>query len=485
PPYLAWLKSPSLTTYLTHTFDEHDLDSGASYTALATQLLHHASGRGAVFDYLCQSIQQAPTAPEAWVARALALNHAPLIQASWEEAARKGSEREPFLPEFVEKFHDKFKDVLVAGGKGELNRPMVDAVARFMYQLTGPLVRELGSALDHGMAFAALPLPSKWQLGLLGAVARAETPTLRMVDLRGTRSFSEATKLLAKLVSSLGAGPAGAARGAVRPTLRPVMDTAERYPFRAVMLVDEAKVAQLEGSGGAALKAGMAEALSAREFDDVMQESVGKLASLEVKVAVVQAILSSITLYLSYGKLMKAEEDKVWSERINVAGGVIGLVGGLTEATGTVLEKTPWGQTRLSWQFRFQAVVIESRAGWFTGMGKLMGVVGGVIGGVLAIKDGFETVEKHTVIGILLIGLGGTSVIVALALIVVGTSGIGIILGLIIAAIMVVVYWIKPNALQDWLIDTQFGLQSDGWGKAAPFKGLVQQKIALEALCKG
>ncbi|RBE16362.1 hypothetical protein BRL71_17150, partial [Xanthomonas oryzae pv. oryzae] len=307
PPYLAWLKSPSLTTYLTHTFDEHDLDSGASYTALATQLLHHASGRGAVFDYLCQSIQQAPTAPEAWVARALALNHAPLIQASWEEAARKGSEREPFLPEFVEKFHDKFKDVLVAGGKGELNRPMVDAVARFMYQLTGPLVRELGSALDHGMAFAALPLPSKWQLGLLGAVARAETPTLRMVDLRGTRSFSEATKLLAKLVSSLGAGPAGAARGAVRPTLRPVMDTAERYPFRAVMLVDEAKVAQLEGSGGAALKAGMAEALSAREFDDVMQESVGKLASLEVKVAVVQAILSSITLYLSYGKLMKAE----------------------------------------------------------------------------------------------------------------------------------------------------------------------------------
>ncbi|RBF24373.1 hypothetical protein BRM44_16785, partial [Xanthomonas oryzae pv. oryzae] len=206
---------------------------------------------------------------------------------------------------------------------------------------------------------------------------------------------------------------------------RPVMDTAERYPFRAVMLVDEAKVAQLEGSGGAALKAGMAEALSAREFDDVMQESVGKLASLEVKVAVVQAILSSITLYLSYGKLMKAEEDKVWSERVNVAGGVIGLVGGLTEATGTVLEKTPWGQTRLSWQFRFQAVVIESRAGWFTGMGKLMGVVGGVIGGVLAIKDGIETRKKHPVITVLLIGLGAASIFSAVMLIFTSVAGIG------------------------------------------------------------
>ncbi|RBE27720.1 hypothetical protein BRN01_11580, partial [Xanthomonas oryzae pv. oryzae] len=258
----------------------------------------------------------------------------------------------------------------------------------------------------------------------------------------------------------------------------------ERYPFRAVMLVDEAKVAQLEGSGGAALKAGMAEALSAREFDDVMQESVGKLASLEVKVAVVQAILSSITLYLSYGKLMKAEQDKVWSERVNVAGGVIGLVGGLTEATGTVLEKTPWGQTRLSWQFRFQAVVIESRAGWFTGTGKLMGVVGGVIGGVLAIKDGIETFKKHQVIGGLLATLGAASLIAAMMLIFTATAGIGLIVGLIIAALMAVVYWIKPNALQDWLVDTQYGKADEGGGAPSSFKGLAQQQIALEALSK-
>ncbi|WEE97150.1 hypothetical protein MJJ08_18540 [Xanthomonas oryzae] len=78
-----------------------------------------------------------------------------------------------------------------------------------------------------------------------------------------------------------------------------VMDDGRALSVPAVMLVDEAKVAQRYG---AALKAG--EALSAREFDDVMQES-GKLASLEVKVAVVQAILSSIT-YL--WQTMKAEQ---------------------------------------------------------------------------------------------------------------------------------------------------------------------------------
>ncbi|MFC7521247.1 T6SS effector BTH_I2691 family protein [Xanthomonas populi] len=381
-PYLAWLKSTALSNYLSHNFDPDALGSGASYTALATQMLHNASGRGAVFEYLLASLQQDPSKPESWVTRALNLNYAPLIQATWNDAAKKGTESDPLLPEFVEKFHDKFKDVLVAGAKGELTRPYTDGIARLMYQVSGPIVHQVGKALDSGGAFAALGLPSKWQLGLLGAVARSENPTLRMVDLRGTRTLSEATKLLANLVASLGGGQEGALRGAVRPTLRPVLDTAERYPFRAVMLIDESKIAQLQGKSGAALKAGVADALSAQQFDTLMQDTVGKIASVEVKVAVAQAILSSITLYLSYGKLMKAEDDKVWSERVNMAGGVIGLVGGLTETTGMILEKTPWGQTRLSWQFKFQAVVIESRASWFTGTGKIMGVVGGVIGGV-------------------------------------------------------------------------------------------------------
>ncbi len=103
--------------------------------------------------------------------RALNLNYAPFIQATWNDAAKKGSETDPFLPEFVEKFHDKFKDVLVAGAKGELTKPYTDGIARLMYQLSGPIVHELGKALDSGATFAALGLPSKWQLGLLATVS--------------------------------------------------------------------------------------------------------------------------------------------------------------------------------------------------------------------------------------------------------------------------------------------------------------------------
>ncbi|WP_230938741.1 hypothetical protein, partial [Xanthomonas translucens] len=80
-----------------------------AYTALATQMLSSASasasasasGRGAVFDYLLESLQQDPSKPESWVTRALNLNYAPLIQATWNDAAKKGSETDPFLPEFV------------------------------------------------------------------------------------------------------------------------------------------------------------------------------------------------------------------------------------------------------------------------------------------------------------------------------------------------------------------------------------------------
>nr|WP_243865893.1 T6SS effector BTH_I2691 family protein [Burkholderia pseudomallei] len=44
-PYLAWLRSGAFSSYLSHNFDSKDLDSGASYTELVTQVIHNASGR--------------------------------------------------------------------------------------------------------------------------------------------------------------------------------------------------------------------------------------------------------------------------------------------------------------------------------------------------------------------------------------------------------------------------------------------------------
>ncbi|UEQ18663.1 hypothetical protein [Xanthomonas oryzae] len=80
--------------------------------------------------------------------------------------------------------------------------------------------------------------------------------------------------------------------------------------------------------------------------------------------------------------------------------------------------------------------------------------------------------------------MGFSSIIAACALLIVGTAGIGVIIGLIVAVIMTVVYWIKPNAIQDWLIDTQFGINSQRGAKLTSFKGLAEQQIALEKISK-
>lgn len=75
-----------------------------------------------------------------------------------------------------------------------------------------------------------------------------------------------------------------------------------------------------------------------------------------------------------------------------------------------MLEKTAWGAIKTSWQFKFQAIQIESRASWMTGIGKILGVVGGVVGGVFAVKDSYEMRERHPVFAIAMLTLGTFSI---------------------------------------------------------------------------
>ncbi|WP_256721537.1 hypothetical protein, partial [Burkholderia pseudomallei] len=68
------------------------------------------------------------------------------------------------------------------------------------------------------------------------------------------------------------------------------------------------------------------------------------------------------------------------------------------------------GAIKTSWQFKFQAIQIESRASWMTGLGKILGVVGGVVGGVFAVKDSYEMRERHPVFAIAMLTLGTFSI---------------------------------------------------------------------------
>ena len=154
-PYLAWLKSQVLQNYLTHSYDPRDIDSGEAYTNLVTALIHNGSGRTAVLDYLEQSLQQDPRHPDAWVMRAVALNHEPLIAGWTDKALEKATTTDSIWKELAEKFHDKFKDVIIDGAKSELKKPYLDAVARCVYQFSGAAIANLSMAIDRGLTTVA------------------------------------------------------------------------------------------------------------------------------------------------------------------------------------------------------------------------------------------------------------------------------------------------------------------------------------------
>ncbi len=59
------------------------------------------------------------------------------------------------------------------------------------------------------------------------------------------------------------------------------------------------------------------------------------------------------------------------------------------------------------------------------------------------------------------------------------TAGIGFVLMLVIGAIVTIISWITPDALQDWLG------KSLTFGKGGRFDGPVAQAMALKALATG
>ncbi|WNC92903.1 T6SS effector BTH_I2691 family protein [Paraburkholderia sp. FT54] len=480
-PYLAWLKSQALQSYLTHNYDSHQIDSGEAYTHLVTALIHDASGRTAVLDYLSQCVQQDPRHPDAWVMRALALNHEPLIAAWTDQALEKATAKDSIWKDLAEKFHDKFKDVIIEGARSNLKKPYLDAVARCVYQFSGAAISNLSMAFDRVLAIGgSKALPSTWLMAVLGAVAREGNADLILVDLRGQWSRKDAARSLAGMLARLSGGGAQMYRSGVRAALDKLAGTAnELHPYHGVMLVDKAKAQKLMGLSGAARQAALADLLTPAQFDEIMQDSVGKLGNMEVKSGVVQMVLSAITLRSAFKEMMKADSGQVLGKTVNFAAGLVGLLGGIGQTTGSLLEKTAWGTARTARQLKFMAIEMETRAGWFTGVGKLMGVVGGVVAGVLAIIDGIQTRHKHPVLGYLNVVLGGISVLAAFLLLGASTAGIGLLVGVAIGAIMVVVAWLTPNALQDWLS------QSLTFGKSKRYEGPVAQAFALQTLAQG
>ena len=483
-PYVAWLKSETLQRYFTHNFDPNDVRSGEAYLGVVGDLIAEASGRSTVFQHLTELVQQDPRQSNAWLSRALALNHTPLIQA-WSTVALENASESAFSwAVMAEKFHERLKDIVGEALENHPDHPSASPYTakfdRLVFQICGPLVLQLSKGIDRSVAAS---FPTCFQMGALCAVAKATNPDLVPVDLRGMWTRKEAARTLAGMLAKQSGGNANAYRSAVRAALDQLPDAdGSPHPYHGVMLVDTAKARELAGMTKAQQNAAIRGLLTPRQFDEILQESVGRIANLHVKGAAIQLVLSCITLLSAYSEMMHAKPDDAFAKKVNFAGGLIGVIGGMSYGVGKGLENTAYGAAPLAKQYKFFAIEITKRAGWFTGVGTLLGAIGGVIYGVLAIKDGVELWNNHKWLAAFSYLAGFASITISLIAIFYRAASVLVLglAGLIVAIVLVVVAWLKPNAIQDWLESTM------DFGKGEKkFDSPATQLHALQALLQG
>jgi len=476
--YVGWLQSPALKRYLSHNFDTQHMGSGEAYTELVGHLIAESSGRTTVFKALADMVAQDHSHPDAWLARALMLNHDPLIQ-QWSDTARKKATQSAFSwADVAEKAHDQFKDLIVQGAGNQLQGRYLGKVARLLYQLSGPLTLQLNQAIDQGLASAALH--AHLHLTVMGAVARSGNPDMVMVELRGQWHRKDAARTMAAALAKLSGGHEAQFRSGARLALDKLPE-GPAFPYHAIVLVDTGKAKQLAGLTGAARTAAVGEVLTAAPLEEILPASVGKLASLDAKTSVVQMLLTLYTLSSAYKDMVGAKPDEAITKVANFGGGVAGLSSGAAHVVGNVLKATEWGAAPLAQQFKFWDFRIAERADWFTGVGKLLGTVGGVVGGVLAILDGRDLMANHSNLAIASIGAGFTLVFLSVATLFFEITVIAAPIGLLIAIVLSVVAYLKPNAVQDWLEQSMYF----GKGESKHFKAPAEQWLALRAMQEG
>lgn len=480
--FVDWLRHPSLARVFKFHYDPTDLRSGEAYLELAYSLIEESGGRQKAAQWLYEQIQQDPTNADAWLMRSFALNHEPLIGV-WKQSALDAATKSGVSwADVAEKFHDKLKDIVTSGGAVGPGDGYLSKLERQIYQISGPLIQRLSNGVDKG---AAALLPTSMQMSLLISVAQARNPNLVVVDLRGEWSRKQAVRTVSRLLASINGGNENKYRSGVRAVFEDVADAeGVQRPYRAVLLIDKAKIEELlPGKSGGALKAGISAVVTPRQFEAALQESVGKVFSLEAKAGVVQMILSAVTLHIAYRDMIKAGAAEKNIKVANFAGGVVALTGLMSGVVGKSLEQTRWGTSPLSRSGFFSRFGSMNRSGWLIGIGKYLGAIGGVIGGGVAIREGAELYSgNHASLGLLLIFAGGVSAALSVFVIFSAAGGpVGLVVGLVICVVMLVVAWLTPNKVQAWLE------QSLHFGKGPKkfFDGPLSQMTALEVMMKG
>ncbi|TAM33596.1 MAG: hypothetical protein EPN68_01060 [Rhodanobacter sp.] len=493
----AWLsltQSAPFKAHFTHNHDPHNINSGKDYLKLALLCVKDACGRSDVRKALQPLLAADPADRDNIWARALILDQDKAI-AKLAEATELENEREVPWREMGEKLNEAFKEVIGHGIQTHGHfHGMLEDVAKYVYQISGPIASTLGKAMDAGLAWGLMKLPEKRLLSVLSWMSQEGLKGKRLVfvssDLTPRQSARQLAGIMAEIADAPRNGLQSAIRGIVNDADRsqPYMgeDTGTPSKFRFVALIDEDVARQLHGMQSSALRAERAGVIqqaialggdiTPEQMDVVVRNAVKNVTNSEFRLGLAGLLFAGWGLAANWGK------DVIHggaASRSKYAISASGALGTMTEMVGLAGKGTKWGAKALDRPIQTMILQAETRAELVAGVGKIMGAAAGIVLGLWELGEGWHERKENPSLGALHMASGFASAAIGSAILFGWlTAGVGFVLFIAVAVITYIASFFADDKFQAWLRKCYYGTNEP----VERYQNLLEQQAMLDTI---
>lgn len=486
---VQWLQAPQLHEHMICNFDPADLDSGIQYQEAIAVILQDAASRGIVFNHILRCLQEEdPRQSTSLILRAQVWNQDSAVEAWAAAVEREGAGRPVPWGNLATGLFNALKETLSAQGAGKLSGAF-ENLAKYVEQLSGPLTTMVGQHVAGLTTGAALRLPHRMQIGLLGALVKVDNPGLEVIDLVGQTSPQNASRALASVIAVQAGLPNRLSAGRPAREILRAGGAAASGPgsgmrFGYVVLADADQVRLMNAvnirglMSQNAYKAALVPHYQAQQLHVLMRQSITGLGDRTLAFGVVGLIFAGASLANLNDEYRKAASGARGVKAANFAAGTVGLLGASAEVVGSAGNRLPWFSQKLSRPNRWFLRSATTRAQVIAGVGRYLTGIGGVVAGGLAVTEGLEDVSLSKVYGVGMIAGGIVSMVASAVLFSGAFAPVAIVLLVLAAVVTLVVAWFKPNDVERWLDKSiHFGRNSSG-----KFSDIEDQGISMKSI---
>ncbi|SOZ63291.1 conserved membrane hypothetical protein [Cupriavidus taiwanensis] len=490
--FVSWYTSAMFRETMACNHDDVDLKSGEAMTQLVAACLHDIVGVKPVGEALLKELQANFTEKRNTILRAMLLNNSEAA-AKLQKAAV--AELELANPGAWSNVFKAFAHVMEKGREGDLGGAL-GSVARLVYSVSSPLVTLLGRsgrAIAGGGGQAMISLAVRYRLvALLGVISGKPLRRLKIraseaelahiiVDELARANSNVDKQALRRQIDRQVRIELSERKGARTP-ISGARNARGRRVFHWTVFWDDEARRLFNGSNIDQLDNAL---LREDQLRSVLRSRTASAVKLDIGLGTAALVLDGWNAYQALTDLPDPKKGTPGQRQWQLIGALTSLAGSSVELGGKVLDRRPWGQTKLVRPFKFFLTKVSTRGAFVGFLGKVVGTVGAFIGAVLDFGKAWKArQEGDNAIFLLYTASGFLGVVIAF--LVLGgllTAGVGFVLMLALALLGMLGEWlinvIRDNKVEVWLDKTVFGRHRHG-----RFNGLDEQEAAYQTLIK-